>query len=82
MLILPGALKQEVLYRLYIPSCQWCDITEKHQAKEDNYFFQMEAEFIPLHETSSQGVYGIGIVGIWVEQIVPHRLDVGMVLGI
>jgi len=23
-----------------------------------------------------------GIVGIWVEQIVPHRLDMGMVLGI
>jgi len=23
-----------------------------------------------------------GIVGIWVEQIVSHRLDVGMVLGI
>jgi len=24
----------------------------------------------------------VPIVGIWVEQIVPHRLDVGMVLGI
>ena len=23
-----------------------------------------------------------GIVGIWVDQIVPHRLDVGMVLGL
>ena len=23
-----------------------------------------------------------GIVGIWVEQIVPHRLDMGMVLGL
>ena len=26
--------------------------------------------------------FSVFAVGIWVEQIVPHRLDVGMVLGI
>ena len=44
----------------------------------------VEHIYLPGVKMSLQGdsLSERGIVGIWVEQIVPHRLDMGMVLGI